>query len=155
MTLWTTRDEPVLRHLAEHPPYDGVLYPETRSDQPRAGLPEVTEAAFDEAVTILHDAEYVAWGRRETEGGGGRIYTGFQVTGAGKQQLGLWPRFDALGSPGELAALLDAVAREAPTEEERTNLERAADAVRRAGPPLIRSLAAGALGALARAHLGL
>jgi hypothetical protein len=45
------------------------------------------------------------------------------VTGAGKQALGLWPRFDALGSPAELAAVLEALAEEAPTEEERSNLK--------------------------------
>jgi hypothetical protein len=155
VTLWATRDVPVLRHLAEHPPRDGVLFTETRSDQPREGLPGVTEAAFDEAVTTLADADYVAWEHRETEGGGGRIYTNFQVTGAGKQALGLWPRFDALGSPGELAAVLEALALDAATEEERTNLKRAADAVRHAGPELLRSLATGVLGSLARSQLGI
>jgi hypothetical protein len=155
VTLWATRDAPVLRHLALYPPRDGVLFTESRSDQPREGLPEVTETAFDEAITTLADAGYLAWEQRETEGGGGRIYTAFQVTGAGKQALGLWPRFDALGSPGELAAVLEALSVDAATEEERTNLKRAADAVRKAGPELLRSLAAGVLGGLARSQLGI
>jgi len=155
MTLWAVRDEPVLRHLAARPPRDGVLFTQSRSAQPHEGLPELTEAEFEDAVTTLADAGYVAWGHRESEGGGGRSYSHFQVTGAGKQALGLWPRFDALGSPGELAGLLEALAADAATEEERTNLRRAAEAVRQAGPDLLRSLAAGVLGGLARSQLGI
>ena len=90
----------------------------------------------------------------QLSGGGGALWTHFQVTGAGKQALGLSPKFDALGSPGELADILDALADNAPTEEESSNLKRAAAAVRRAAPGVVRGIAAG-LGAGARAVLGI
>jgi hypothetical protein len=79
----------------------------------------------------------------------------FLVTGTGKQALGLWPRFDALGSPSELAAILEALADSAPTEEEASNLKRAARAMRRAAPGVIRGLAEAGLGAAARHVLGI
>ncbi len=82
-------------------------------------------------------------------------WTNFLVTGAGKQALGLWPRFDALGSPGELADILDALADNAPTEEQASNLKRAAAAVRRAAPGVVRGLAVAGLSAGARAVLGM
>lgn len=74
------------------------------------------------------------------------------VTGAGKQAVGLWPRFDALGSPGELAAILEALAEDAATEEERFNLRRAAAAVRRSAPALIKAGLVGALSAVAKSQ---
>lgn len=155
MTLWATRDEPVLRHLAVSPPRDDVLWTNRFSEQPREDFPALTEADFHRAVEVLHDAGHVSWGQSEGEGGGGWAFIHFQVTGAGKQALGLWPLFDALGSPAELAGLLEALGAEASTEEERTNIKRAADAVRRASPQLVKSAAVGALGVFARSQMGL
>ena len=83
------------------------------------------------------------------------MFTHFQVTGAGMQALGLWPMFDELGSPAQLAALLDAIADDVATEEERTNLQRAASAVRRSGPDVVRAALTGGVSAIVRAHLGL
>jgi hypothetical protein len=140
MTLWDSRDAPALRHLVEHPPEHGVLETHYRSDQPRAGLPALTEAELYRAVEVLGDAGYVAWSGGEGEGGGGRYYFDFQVTGEGKRVLGLWPRLDALASPEELAAVLEALAEGAPTEEERSALEGSADVARRTVPGLLRSL---------------
>jgi hypothetical protein len=155
VTLWASRDEPVLRYLAEHPPPDGAVWVNRMSEQPRAGLRGLTDAEFFRAIEMLGDAGYIVWRYSEGSGGGEWVFTDVQVTGTGKQVLGLWPRFDALGSPGELAALLEALAYDAPTEEERTNLQRAATAVRRSAPDVLRSLMAGALGAVARSQLGL
>lgn len=66
--------------------------------------------------------------------------------------LGLWPRFDVLGSPGEPAAILEGLADNAPTEEQASNLKTAAKTVRSAGPAVLRGLAEAGLSAAAR-HL--
>lgn len=155
MTLWATRDERVLRHLVEHPPEQGNLETHYRSEQPRAGLPDLSEAQFYRAIEVLNDAGYAAWSGSEGEGGGGRSYFDFQVTGEGKRVMGLWPRLDALASPEELAAVLQALAKKAPTEEDRSALENSADIARRTVPDLLRSALSGALGALVRSQLGI
>ena len=91
MSLWTTRDEPVLRHLAEHPPQDNAVWTHSRRDEPRPELPEVTEREFHRSMLVLGDAGYVACEDGRYDGGGGCVFTHFQVTGAGMQALGLWP----------------------------------------------------------------
>jgi hypothetical protein len=155
VSVWSVRDEPVLRYLVENPPQYNLLWTQSLAAEPHAGLPEVSEADFHRSVLTLRDADYVDWTSDSGEGGGGWHFTEFQVTGAGKQALGLWPGFDALGSPSELAGLLDALAHEAATEEERTNLNRAAGAVRGSAPQVVRSLFVGAVGAYTRARLGI
>ena len=56
-------------------------------------FPSVTEREFHRSVLVLADAGYVAYGVPEYDGGGGCVFTHFQVTGAGMQALGLWPMF--------------------------------------------------------------
>ena len=156
MTLWAERDEPVLRYLVEAPPRARILVTYQGREEPHDGLPQLSHAQFHAAVEVLHDAGYVDSADATASIGMGRVsWTLFQVTGAGKQALGLWPRFDALGAPGELAALLEALADEAPTEEEETNLRKAAGVVRKTAPAAVRQLLTGALSAYARSHLGL
>jgi hypothetical protein len=118
MSLWTERDEPVLRWLSENPPHGNFLSTNWMHDGPDERLPQLTQAGFHRAVETLHDAGYVSSDGGMYESGGGVHFALFQVTGSGKQALGLWPRFDALGEPSELAAILDALAENAPTEEE-------------------------------------
>jgi hypothetical protein len=149
------RDELVLSWLDDNPPRANILYTNWISDAPHEGLPQLSQARFHRAVETLSDAGYVSCEVASASSGGRVSWTRFQVTGAGKQALGLWPRFDALGSPGELAAILEALAETAPTEEEASNLKRAAASIRRAAPGVIRSLAKAALGAAARGGLGL
>jgi hypothetical protein len=153
MTLWDERDEPALRWLSDKPPHGNILATHRTDTAPHEGVPTLTRSQFHRAVQTLRDAGYVA--SDEPQGQGGVHWTRFQVTGAGKQALGLWPRFDALGSPGELADILDALAENAPTEEQASNLKRAAAAVRRAAPGVIRGLAVAGLSAGARAALGI
>lgn len=155
MTLWADRDEPVLRHLMANPPQHAILWTNRFQETPRADLPALTESEFHRSVQILGDAGYVGWNNSEGEGSGGWAFMDFLVTGTGKQALGLWPRFESLGSPVELAALLNALGENAATEEERSNLKQAGEAVRRSAPDVLKSVAAGALGALARSQLGL
>lgn len=155
MSVWEARDLPVLLFLSENPSDDGMLWTHQLSDQPRSDLPQLSELDFLRSVQTLRDADYVDWSSTSAEGGGTRFFSDFQVTGAGKQVLGLWPRFDALGSPGELASVLEALAEDAATEEERSNLQRAAGAVRRTGPEVVRSALVGVLSGLARTQLGI
>ena len=56
MTVWDERDEPVLRHLNDQPPTDGILWTNWLSDGPHADLPDLTEAQFERAVETLRDA---------------------------------------------------------------------------------------------------
>lgn len=155
MSLWDERDEPVLRWLVENPSPVNMLSTHRFGSAARDGVPSLTQAQVHLAVETLNDAGYVSSGDAQADGGGGVLWTGFFVTGAGKQALGLWPRFDALGSPGELADILDALAENAPTEEQASNLKRAAAAVRRMAPGVVRALAVAGLSAGARAALGM
>jgi hypothetical protein len=154
VTLWEKRDLPVLRSLLDNPPAGGFLRIYSLSDEPYEPLPALTQAQVYLAVETLRDAGYLASDDGKWSSGGGFTITSIQVTGSGKQALGLWPRFDALGSPAELADILDALADNAPTEEESGNLKRAASAVRRAAPTVVRGLAETGLRAAARHFIG-
>jgi hypothetical protein len=155
MTLWSERDEPVLRWLIENPPHGNILRTNWMHTAPHGMLPSLTDAQVHRAVETLRDAAYVDSDEGMWSTGGGVSWARFQVTGRGKQALGLWPRFDALGDPQELAAILDALAENAPTQEQASYLKRAAGAVRRAAPEVIRGLAVAGLSAGARGVLGI
>jgi hypothetical protein len=160
MTLWADRDEPVLRWLLENPPNGGFLRVWAISglahgDTPFEGIPLLTQSQVYLAVETLRDAGYVASNRGEWSSGGGYTITQVQVTGKGKQALGLWPSFDALGSPDELAAILESLADNAATEEEASNLKTAARTVRSAAPAVVRALAEAGFSAAARHLLGI
>jgi hypothetical protein len=118
-------------------------------------VPSLTQAQVNRSVETLHDAGHLSSDGAQGAGGGEVMWTHFQVTGAGKQMLGYWPKFDALGEPGELAAILDALSEMAPTEEERSNLQRAAAVVRRTAPAVLRGIAVAGLSAGARALAGM
>ena len=95
MSLRDERDEPVLRHLAEHPPQNNVLTTHRFATAPHDGMRALTQAQVHRAIETLHDAGYVSSDGEQLSGGGGSNWTDFQVTGAGKQALGLWPKFAA------------------------------------------------------------
>ena len=94
--LWDERDEPVLRWLLENPPPGGVLRINSLSSQPHQGLPSLTQAEVYRAVETLRDAGYLAGDAGRWSSRAAYTFTRVQVTGPGKQALGLWPRFDAL-----------------------------------------------------------
>ncbi len=151
MTVWTDIDGPVLAALDASPPEHGMLQTNWLVDTERHGI-GVSEQDFHLAVERLHDAGYVSYERWEWEGSGGVYWMGFFVTGRGKQALGEWPLFDALGDPTELAALLERLAADAPTEEEASNLRGAASIVRRFGPGLLKGALKGVVIGYAKAH---
>jgi hypothetical protein len=102
----------------------------------------------------LNDLGYVD-GQVQYETGPGALFTHLRVTGRGQQALGEWPLFDEIASPATLALFLERLAEEAPTDEEASNLRRAAGYVRGLAVPALRAAAVGALAHVARAYLGL
>jgi hypothetical protein len=154
MSLWTDRDLPVLGFLHDHPPYEGVFETDRLSREPHSDLPQLTKQDVHLAVQTLHDASYLDFANRENESTGGVLWMDILVTGAGKQVLGEWPLFEALGSPAELAAILDRLAEIAATDEEESNLRKAASSARERGVDGLKTLATGVLGAYGRSLLG-
>lgn len=160
MTLWDERDEPVLRWFLENPPEGGILRiwgiaGLGHGDAPFERIPKLTQAEVCLAIETLRDAGFLASSHGEWSSQGGYTLTHIQVTGRGKQVLGLWPRFDALGSPGELAAILEGLADNAPNEEEASNLKKAARTARTAAPAVLRALTEAGLSAAAKHTLGI
>ena len=153
MSLWANRDLPVLRFLHDHPPYHGMLETNRLSEKPHSDLLQLTEQDVHLAVQTLHDAGYVDFVNRESESSGGVLWQDILVTGAGKQVLGEWPLFEALGSPAELAAILDRLAEMAATDEEESNLRKAASSARERGVDGLKTLTAGVLGAYVRLQI--
>ena len=107
-------------------------------------------------VIDLNDAGYVAYGA-----GGARRQRRLQLSGlpghrrGDASRSGAGPSSTSSGRPVQPAALLDALGRDAATEEERTNLQRAAAAVRRSAPDVVRAALTGGMSAFMRTHLGL
>lgn len=154
MTTWTERDLPLLQHLNDNPPTDGLVSTNWLSEAPFAAFPQLTEQQAYYAFDVLLDAGYVTFGHDSRETSGGVMWLDVQVTGLGKQALGDWPMFDALGDPAQLESLLNALADIASTDEEETNLRHAAEGAGRLSREGLQQLLAGVLGALARSQLG-
>jgi hypothetical protein len=156
VSVWTDRDLLVLQALTEAPDTDvreGYLSIGHGRGREALGI-DLDDAAIHDALLTLRDAGYVSF-ELQLETGPGAHFTYLAITGAGMQALGQWPLFDAATSPLTIALMLEHLAPEAPTEEESTNLRRAAEYVRGVAPATFRSLAAGAMSAIIRAHLGL
>lgn len=154
MSIWERRDLPVLRWLNENPPYVGMLETNWVSEDKHPDFEHLTQADVDVAVQTLGDAGYVTWRDEGRDGGGGCHRLDFLVTGRGKQVLGEWPRFDALGESGELAAILERLAELAPTDEEASNYRKTAGLLRRGGTFALGAALKGALGVAVRQTLG-
>ena len=153
-TVWERRDLPLLQALAtsDDPRLrHGYLYL-WGDDQTPLGLPFEADELHD-AILTLTDAELVE-GSPHYETGPGASFTRFRVTGRGQQVLGQWPGFVDV-SPLTMAALLDRLAEQAATEEERTNARRAAEYVRSLRSGAFRAAATAAMSQLARIAVGL
>jgi hypothetical protein len=156
MTVWERRDLPVLEALAtSHDEHVRSGFVSVRAGAPSEHLGvELDGAEIHDAILALADAGYVEATNVSYETGFGAIFTGLRVTGRGQQALGEWPLFDEIASPDRLAALLERLAQEAPTEEEAANMRKAADYARTVGAQTLRALATGALARLARIAMG-
>ena len=130
MSLWETRDHPVLRAIADSNDDDilhGFLQVGGGQARRRLSL-ELSDEEIYTALLVLGDAGYLT-GELNHESGDSAFFTKLRVTGAGHQALGEWPLFGD-PSPATLAALLEQLADEAPTTEEATNARRASHFVR-------------------------
>lgn len=154
MSVWSTRDLPVLRYLQEHPVRHEILATNWQSEVPHPDLPGLTEQDVHVAVETLVDEGLVHYRDDSWDTAGGVHWIGIQVTGAGLQALGQWPVFDMLTSPDALGALLGGIAQVAATDEEEVNLREAARTARGKSAEALRSLVDGALGALVRSQVG-
>lgn len=153
MSVWTDRDAVVLRWLHESPPSAETLHT-TLSTEPHPDLLGLSQQDVHLAVETLADEDLLHYNDERWASGPSALWTGLHVSGAGLQALGEWPTFDALSSPAELGQLLDALAEQlASTDEEESNLRRAATTARGKSREAIQALAAGAFGALARGQL--
>lgn len=150
MTIWETRDLPVLQALASdhEDTAHGLLDVED-------GVLELdlTAGEIHDAILTLADVGYVD-GHAQYSSGPSVAFTRLSVTGRGQQALGEWPLFDDLASPETLARLLEQLAEEAPTDEEADNLRRAAGYARSVGAASLRALAVGTLTQLAKMGFG-
>lgn len=151
MTLWESRDFPVLDYLAERGPQVG-FWTQSRSEQPSPDIAGLTDADVHRAIETLLDAGYVSSPFQQLDGSGQCFFQDLAVTGQGKQVLGLWPLFDVLGSPAALAGTLDTLALEAATEEERTALRKAASVVGHLAPEMVKATLVGVLREWAKTH---
>ena len=133
MTLWETRDLPVLRSIAAFAESDdelrrrGVFGVGSGNAGEGLGL-DLTDGEVHDALYTLADAGYVTF-RVWMETGNSKHFLDLRVTGRGSQALGEWPFFTEM-TPATLAALLERFADEAATEEESDNARKAASYIR-------------------------
>lgn len=157
MSRWTERDLPVLRALVESESPDaleGFLTLGRGQGAVELGL-DLDDAELHDSLLTLREAGYVDYTDLDYDIAPSAHFTGLAITGAGLQALGQWPLFDAATSPETVALFLERMAPEAPSEEETTNMRRAAKYVRSLGPGVFRSLATGAIAAVVRGSVGL
>jgi hypothetical protein len=127
VTLWESRDLPVLRALVatqNHEVRSGYLFLGGGVAREKLGV-DLEDADVGLALLTLRDADYIEVEDSQPYGGESGSYTHLLVTGRGMQALGEWPFFTEM-TPATLAELLERFAEEAATEDESTNARRAA-----------------------------
>lgn len=154
MTIWEERDLPVLHFLAGRSVQQELFTTHRYAEEPHSELPELSERDVYRAVTTLVDADFLTYGEREPEGGGDVMWIDLRVTGLGKQVLGEWPLFAALGDPAQLAELLERLAERASTDEEEGNFRAGAKGIRQVAGTVLRELVVGAGIAASRGQIG-
>lgn len=154
MRTWERRDLPVLRWLQSNPPEHELLMTNWMDDGAHPDVPELNQREVHVAVEVLADEGLISYGDITFEGGGGVIWTQFQVSGAGLQALGEWPTFEVLDNPDQLGSLLESLADMAATDDEEQNLREAAMTVKSKSREALQSITAGILRALVRSQIG-
>jgi len=120
---WERRDFPVLHALATSQ-NENVLHGFLDEDHAAETLGlDLSNAEIHQALHTLADADYITGDYKAG------LFSHLRVTGRGKQALGEWPLFTEV-TPATLAALLDRLADEAPTDEEVDNARQAATYIR-------------------------
>jgi hypothetical protein len=98
-------------------PAKRLLFTKSASDQPREGLPELTEREFDETVTTLGDVGYVVGGRIDRREEAAASTPTSRARAPARRCTAHGGGSTRSGSPGELAAVLEALAADAAIEE--------------------------------------
>jgi hypothetical protein len=156
MSRWRNQVAPVLQALDradEHDLHERGLLLGYSGAKETLNL-DLDDPAVHEAMLLLSDLNYVAFNEKP-EGSTGTHLQDVEVRGEGKQALGEWPRFELLLTPSTLGALLEMMAEQAESEEERSLFKEAADYVRSLPVPLIQSAGVAVSIQLARAAFGL
>ncbi|MDX6591756.1 MAG: hypothetical protein QOJ13_952 [Gaiellales bacterium] len=155
MTLWDTRDLPLLRAVAD-PANEQVQggYFQVGHGMAAAALGiDMPEDEVYAGLLALRDAGYLDFNESRSSGAHATVAL-FSVTGAGMQLLGEWPLFERMVSPLTLAAFLERLADEAPTDEEASAARSAAAYVRGLAPDVLRAVATGVSSTLLRGAIG-
>lgn len=153
-TAWERRDLPVLRAVAaidDENLREWLAVGHGAGERLGVSLPD---DEIHDSILVLRDAGYVEVDVKY-DTGPGATFLGLRVTGRGQQVLGEWPLFAEIVSPLTMAALLERLAEEAPTEEESANARRAAAYVRSVGAVALRAAATATTSQLVRVALGL
>jgi hypothetical protein len=156
LSVWTERDLVVLRALIRSEnEYVRTGYLTIGHGRGAEELgASLDDADIHDSLLTLQEAGYADFDVAY-ESGPGAHFTHLSITGAGLQVIGEWPLFDAATSPEAIALLLERLAPEAPTDEETTNMGRAATYVRSLAPGVFRGFVTGAISAIMRSRLGL
>lgn len=148
MTIWERRDFPVLHALANSED-DNVRHGFIDEDHAAEMLGlELSNAEIHQALHTLGDADYITGDYKAG------LFTQLRVTGRGQQALGEWPLFTGL-TPITLAALLDRLANEAPTDEEAVSARSAASYLRSLPPAAFKAVMRTVIVEGAKASVGL
>jgi hypothetical protein len=139
VSRWREQVAPVLEALGAADAHDlherGLFLGYGNSARERLGV-DLDDRAVHEALLLLRDENHVAF-EEEPESTNSVYIQNLEVTGKGQEALGGWPRFNMLLTPSTLGALLDVMAEQAESEDERTLLRRAADYARSLPGPML------------------
>jgi hypothetical protein len=150
VTTWDRRDLAVLRAVAKKGAVEGGFLHLSRNGR-TLGL-DLDDNETHLALLALRDAGYID--AEVTYTGGGATFTRSLVTGRGLRALGDWPLVSPL-SPATLAALLERVADQAPTDDEATAARSAARYVAGLAADTVRAALVAAGSRLLRQRIGL
>lgn len=156
MSRWSEQIAPVLEALAstDNATVREALFLGPGDNAKQALGLDLDDRAIHEALLLLGDADYVEFTEGH-EGGGTAFVQDIRVTGRGEQVRGEWPRFELLLTPSTLGVLLEKMAEQADSAEQRSILNRAADYVRTLPGPAVRAAGIAVGSHLVRGALGI
>lgn len=139
MTLWEDVDERVLRWVFSLPPsfenMEIIDFP-TREPVPFAPIKKLNSRTVTESLQRLHGFGFID-GQSGGTLGGLEHWHSLRVTYRGLIYLGEWPDLDLVASASTLHHVLQAVAEDAPEEEQKA-LKRAAGVLGRTADAVVR-----------------
>jgi len=155
VTVWTERDLPVLRFVADQLG-GGSIFATAWCDNERRhpDLPGLGVVDVEYSIDTLVEAGYVSFDDREPNAVGETFWIGLAATGQGLRTLGEWPTLAGVDDPTSFAALLAALHGKAADPEQARALETVSRQVGKLSLAAFRGALVGAATTLARARLG-